>query len=97
MPALISVEQYLRTSFPDADCEYVDGLIVERNLGEVAHSDVRSSFLHYLRTHYKKRVWAGVEVRVHVKATRFRISDVTVVLGPKPAGRTNPDAAGDCY
>ena len=84
---LVSVEEYLRTSFPDADREYVDGRIVERNLGEVDHSDVQSSFLHYLRTHYKKRVWAGVEVRVEVKATRFRIPDVTVVLGAKPAER----------
>jgi hypothetical protein len=50
---LVSVEEYLRTSFPDADREYVDGRIVERNVGEVDHSDVQSSILHYLRTHYK--------------------------------------------
>jgi Uma2 family endonuclease len=84
---LVSVEEYLRTSFPDADREYVDGRIVERNVGEVDHSDVQSSVLHYLRKHHKKRVWAGVEVRVQVKTTRFRIPDVTVVLGPKPAER----------
>jgi Uma2 family endonuclease len=82
---LVSVEEYLRTSFPDADREYVDGRIVERNVGEVDHSDVQSSILHYLRTHYKKGVWAGVEVRVQVKKTRFRIPDVTVVGGGKPA------------
>ncbi len=85
--ALVSVEEYLRTSFPDADREYVDGRIVERNVGEVDHSDVLSSILHYLRTRYQKHVWAGVEVRVQVKSTRFRIPDVTVVLGSKPAER----------
>jgi Uma2 family endonuclease len=84
---LVSVEEYLRTSFPDADREYIDGRIVERNVGEVDHSDVQSSILHYLRTHYKKGVWAGVEVRVQVKKTRFRIPDVTVMLGSKPAER----------
>jgi len=84
---LVSVEEYLRTSFPDADREYVDGRIVERNVGEVDHSDVRSSILHYLRTRYKRRIWAGVEVRVQVKKTRFRIPDVTVVAGSKPAER----------
>jgi Uma2 family endonuclease len=84
---LVSVEEYLRTSFPDADREYVDGRVVERNVGEVDHSDVQSSILHYLRTRYKKRIWAGVEVRVQVKKTRFRIPDVTVVLGSKPAER----------
>jgi Uma2 family endonuclease len=84
---LVSVEEYLRTSFPDADREYVDGRIVERNVGEVDHSDVQSSILHYLRTHYKKCVWAGVAVRVQVKKTRFRIPDVTIMLGAKPAER----------
>ncbi|HUJ21777.1 MAG TPA: Uma2 family endonuclease [Bryobacteraceae bacterium] len=84
---LVSVDEYLRTSFPDADREYVDGRIVERNVGEVDHSDVQSSIVHYLRTHYKKGVWAGVEVRVQVKKTRFRIPDVTVMAGSKPAER----------
>jgi Uma2 family endonuclease len=84
---LVSVDEYLRTSFPDADREYVDGRIVERNVGEVDHSDVQSSILHYLRTHYKKRVWAGVEVRVQVKKTRFRIPDVVVMRGSKPTER----------
>src|SRR5689334_20137321 len=84
---LVSVEEYLRTSFPDADREYIDGRIVERNVGEVDHSDVQSSILHYLRTHYKKRVWAGVEARVQVKKTRIRIPDVTVMLDAKPVER----------
>jgi Uma2 family endonuclease len=84
---LVSVEEYLRTSFPDADREYVDGRIVERNVGEVDHSDVQTAIAHYLRTHYKKRPWAGVEVRIQVKKTRFRIPDVTVMAGSKPAER----------
>ena len=84
---LVSVEEYLRTSFPDADREYVDGRIVERNGGEVDHSDVQTAIAHYMRTRYKKRVWAGVEVRVQVRTTRFRIPDVTVMLGGKPAER----------
>src|SRR5256885_13278370 len=82
---LVSVEEYLRTSYPDADREYIDGRIVERNVGEVDHSDLQTAIAHYLRTHYKKRVWAGVAVRVQVKKTRFRIPDVTVVLGSKPS------------
>jgi Uma2 family endonuclease len=84
---LVSVEEYLRTSYPDADREYIDGRIVERNVGEVDHSDVQTAIAHYLRTHYKNRVWAGVEVRVQVKKRRFRIPDVTIILGSKPAER----------
>ena len=81
---LVSVEEYLRTSFPDADREYVDGRIVERNVGEVDHSDVQSSFLRLLADALQEDVsGSGVEVRVQVKKTRFRIPDVTVVSGRK--------------
>lgn len=80
---LVSVNEYLRTSFPDGDREYVDGRIVERNMGEVDHSDVQSNALFYLKSHYRK-LWAGVEVRVQVKATRFRVPDVAVMEGGKP-------------
>jgi len=83
---LVSVEEYLRTSFPDADREYVDGRIVERNVGRIDHSHVQTAIARYLGNHYAKRVWVGVEVRVQVKKTRFRIPDVTVVLGGMPEG-----------
>ncbi len=43
MPArtLISVEEYLATSYRP-DCDYVDGEVVERNLGEWDHSRLQS-------------------------------------------------------
>ena len=59
---------------------------MERNVGELDHSDVQTAFAVYLRTHYKA-YWCGVEVRVQVKATRFRVPDVTLVQGGKPKGR----------
>ena len=34
---LVSVEEYLNTSYDGPDREYVDGRIVERNLGEKSH------------------------------------------------------------
>ena len=83
---LVSVEEYLKTSFPDGDREYVDGRIVERNLGEIDHADLETSFAEYLRAHYKK-FWTVVEVRVQVTATRFRVPDVLSVMGPKPKGK----------
>lgn len=81
---IISVEQYLHTSYQDGDREYVDGRIVRRNVGEVDHSDVQTLLAVYLRAQYPA-AWTGVEVRVQVSPTRFRIPDVTVVLGSKPA------------
>jgi hypothetical protein len=38
---LMSVDEYLRTSFDGPDCEYLDGEIVERSVPEVPHADVQ--------------------------------------------------------
>lgn len=84
---LVSVEEYLHTSFEDGDREYIDGRIVERNMGEVDHADAQSSLLTYLRSHYRQ-FWTAVEVRVQVTASRFRVPDVSLVLGSKPGERT---------
>ncbi len=76
---LVPVEEYLRTNY-DPDCEYVDGQIVERNLGEKTHSRIQGEVIF--------RLWAiakelGMEVlpeqRVQVSPKRFRIPDVTVL------------------
>ncbi len=83
---LVSVEEYLSTSYPDGDCEYVDGQIVERNLGEIDHGNLQSRIFLYLANHYPK-YWAAVEVRVQVRNSRFRVPDVVLVAGPQPAGR----------
>ncbi len=82
---LISVEEYLKTSYPDGDREYVDGVIVERNMGTIDHGDWQSGLLFYLRLHYKE-CWTAVEIRVQVKPTRFRIPDVVCFKRPKPQG-----------
>ena len=83
---LVSVEEYLRTSYPDGDCEYVDGEIVERNVGEIDHASLQSRVAVYLLTHYPQ-FWAAVAVRVQVQSSRIRVPDVTLVAGPRPAGR----------
>ncbi|HLG99071.1 MAG TPA: hypothetical protein VKX49_22355 [Bryobacteraceae bacterium] len=44
---LIPVEEYLRSSY-SPDREYIDGEIVERNLGEKAHGTVQSNLILYL-------------------------------------------------
>jgi Uma2 family endonuclease len=80
---LVSVEEYLRTSYRP-DCDYVDGEIVERNLGELDHSDLQGEIIAYFRTRLRNRgVFAYPEQRVQVSPTRFRIPDVCV-LTSKP-------------
>ena len=39
---LISVEEYLATSFEDQDLEYLDGELVETNVGEIDHAALQT-------------------------------------------------------
>jgi Uma2 family endonuclease len=80
------VDEYLNTSY-SPDREYVDGLIVERNLGEKTHSGIQGNLVIYLGGLRKKlgiRIFP--EQRVQVSPTRFRIPDVTVVKTSQAQG-----------
>ena len=47
--ALVSIDEYLHTDYsPDVD--YVDGELVERNVGEFDHADLQSEIVHYFRS-----------------------------------------------
>ena len=81
---LISVSEYLHTSY-HPDCDYVDGVIEERNLGELDHAEVQGALLLYLDKH--KREWgirAVPEIRVQTSPTRFRIADICIVSVTAP-------------
>jgi Uma2 family endonuclease len=81
---LVPVEEYLRTNY-DPDCEYVDGQLVERNLGEKTHSTIQGEILYYLRGRAKElSIQVLPEQRVQVRVNRFRIPDVTVLRLPQP-------------
>lgn len=83
---LISVEKYLATSYRP-DCDYVDGRIEERNLGEWDHSKLQAAITAYF--YQRRKSWnisVAPEQRVQVSPTRFRIPDVCVVLG-EPDGQ----------
>jgi Uma2 family endonuclease len=76
---LISLEEYLSTSY-EPDCEYDDGVIVERNLGEFEHSFLQT----LLATHFTNNmdawaVFALTEQRMQIAPRKFRIPDVCVL------------------
>ena len=67
--ALVPLEEYLGKSY-EPDCEYVDGSIVERNVGEYFHSLLQSlvvMHLNNLREVYGVKFRAIVEQRVRVR------------------------------
>jgi len=76
---LVSVEDYLRTSYRP-DCDYLDGEVVERNLGEYEHARTQREVLFFLWSRYPHlRERLLPEQRVQVRASRFRIPDVCVL------------------
>lgn len=79
--SLVSVSEYLKTSYRP-DCDYVDGVVLERNLGEYDHARLQGEVFAYF--HARRREWglrAVPEQRVQISPTRFRVPDVCVVLG----------------
>ena len=82
--ALVPVEEYLRSNY-DPDREYVDGQIVERNLGEQTHSRIQREIIIYLGTRAKNLgIAVFPEQRVQISAARFRVPDITVMRAPVP-------------
>jgi Uma2 family endonuclease len=78
---LVPVEQYLSRSY-SPDCDYVDGVVLERNVGELDHSDLQTEIAAWFRARRATLgLWAFVEQRVQVSEKRFRIPDVCLVLG----------------
>lgn len=82
--SLVSVAEYLSTSYRP-DCDYVDGEVRARNLGEFDHSRAQAEIIVWLRTHYR---WLSGRVlpeqRVQVKPGRFRIPDICVLAENAP-------------
>ena len=77
---LISVEDYLASAY-EPDCDYVDGHIEERNVGEWDHSRLQGKVYAYLAKHYEEAgILAVPELRLRVSSTRFRVPDICVFL-----------------
>jgi Uma2 family endonuclease len=88
VPALtaVSLSEYLNTSYRP-DCDYLEGELLERNVGEWDHSRLQMLLSRYLSN--RENQWGILvvpEQRVQVKARRFRVPDITVVKGPRLAG-----------
>jgi Uma2 family endonuclease len=75
---LISLEEYLRTSY-SPDMEYRDGVLVERNVGEERHSFLQTALAAYLHQRRKQlgiRVYT--ELRTKVRERWYPIPDVCI-------------------
>ena len=80
----ISVAEYLSTSYRP-DCDYLEGEVVERNLGEQGHGWLQALILTWLMV---RRTELGIrplpETRLQIRSDRFRIPDVMVLRAGDP-------------
>jgi Uma2 family endonuclease len=84
---LVSEIEYLQTVY-EPDCEFIDGEVIERNVGEYPHSRLQGAIYSYFRRRRKK--WGLlpiIEQRVQIRPGKFRIPDICVVQGPEPDER----------
>jgi Uma2 family endonuclease len=80
----VTVQEYLKTVYRP-DCEYLDGRIEERNLGEYDHGYLQT-LLAVLFTNNRDAwgVRAVTDVRTQVRDTHFRVPDLAVICADAP-------------
>lgn len=84
---LVSLEEYLSTTYrPDVD--FLEGELLERNMGEQPHSRLQGFFAYVFRLNSKEWGFRALpEQRVQVRPERFRIPDIAVIRLSDPADR----------
>jgi Uma2 family endonuclease len=81
----VPVSEYLHSSY-SPDCDYVEGELQERNVGELDHAEVQTALAHWFRSHDKEwNIRAFTELRMRISPTRFRIADVCLISRTEPA------------
>ncbi len=81
---IIPVDVYLRTHYRP-DCDYVDGEVVERNVGEHDHASLQLRIGAYLLTIYGPKGFdVVVEQRVQVSAMRCHVPDICLTRAEIP-------------
>ena len=84
---MISEQEYLETSY-SPDREYRDGVLVERNVGDVAHSFLQAMLVTYMNRRRKQRnIQAYTELRIRVREKWYPLPDVCVYTLPAPDER----------
>lgn len=81
----VTLEEYLHTSYSDGDLEFVDGELMERNIGEIPHADAVGRVMMLMCDALSRRR-VTISVRTQVSATRVRVPDLMLLPVPRPRG-----------
>jgi Uma2 family endonuclease len=84
---LVPVEEYVRKTYKP-DCDYVEGELRERHVGQYDHSRLQALILVELYRHETDwNIHVLPEQRLKISATRYRIPDVMVLAADAPRTR----------
>lgn len=76
---LVGENEYLRTSYRP-DCDYVDGFVLERNLGTHPHGRLQTLVAGLLLQREQQwQIHAVVEVRLKIRPRKYRAPDVVIL------------------
>jgi Uma2 family endonuclease len=75
---LVPLQEYLNIDY-SPDREYVDGVIVERHVGQRPHSRVQANFVYFLQQRCPN-LYVWPEQRLRTGTSRIRIPDICVTL-----------------
>ena len=81
---MVPLEEYLTTNY-EPDCEWIEGEVKGRNMGEQSHVRVQV----FLITYFSMRkdalgIRVDAEQRVQVSAERYRVPDVSLMRASDP-------------
>ena len=80
----ISEEEYLASTY-EPDCEFEDGVLIERNLGTEKHSWMQAALAAYI---FRRRKAWGVNVytgpRTRLRPGLYKLPDVCMAQGSRP-------------
>src|SRR5436853_513102 len=76
---LISVNEYLRSIYRP-DCDFVDGRIEERNVGEHDHAALQAALILWFGQRQEEwNIEVLPEQRIQISPSRFRVPDICIV------------------
>jgi Uma2 family endonuclease len=80
----IPISEYLTTTYRP-DCDYIDGEVKERNVGEQPHGRIEAIIASIFQVN--RKAWSTrvtVETRVQTLSTHFRIPDICILRSSDP-------------
>src|SRR6266849_4072248 len=80
----VSVSEYLNNSY-SPDCDFIDGRVEERNVGEHDHAAVQAALILWFGQHqHEWNIEVLPEQRIRISATKFRVPDICLVSLDEP-------------